>query len=275
MSRWAAIAKNWSNHTSPVRPSIGDLSIYSEFIKKYSVVRPRTLLLGATPELRDLLYQHEAKVVIVDFSIAMLNRTTDLLTCARPTKERWIIGDWRRANDYLGQVDLVVGDLILRPIHPSQRHDFLRMLANLTIGNGMVILREQFRPLTHVPLNIYVETLRRKFKLTPRNFEICLVYYLLNTYSNGRTIDFFGALRDVLEVANLSIDKDLVTSLQRVATTLTGRLGNMNFHPWSMITETELLELVETHFKVYERLQASDYPRSETYPIFVLQPYLP
>ena len=57
---WKKIASVWKDILSPSRPSLGDIRIYDKFIKQEIKKRKllKALILGATPELRDLLSKY-------------------------------------------------------------------------------------------------------------------------------------------------------------------------------------------------------------------------
>ena len=65
-SAWKQIAKTWKLLSFPWRPNKENLADYEKFILKSikGVKNPRVLLLGATPEIRDMLakYRIESKM---------------------------------------------------------------------------------------------------------------------------------------------------------------------------------------------------------------------
>ena len=73
-------AEKWAKTLPPSRPSRGDLDIYRKLISKYKEKkRPvKALILGATPELRDLLAYFKFEVTVADINPAMIQAMTSL-----------------------------------------------------------------------------------------------------------------------------------------------------------------------------------------------------
>jgi len=65
-------AKKWRKTLPPARPSRGELRVYNQIVKSLSPQIKTALILGATPELRDLLARQKIKISLVDFNINMI-----------------------------------------------------------------------------------------------------------------------------------------------------------------------------------------------------------
>ena len=70
---WKEFAARWERYyTPPGRPSKQAINTYKEFTSKAiagAARQPRTLVLGSTPELRDLLQELKCQVAIVDINL--------------------------------------------------------------------------------------------------------------------------------------------------------------------------------------------------------------
>lgn len=143
---WAANATKWPAIGPPWRPSRGDLALYRRFAA--ASLPGRTLVLGATPELRDLLAEHASTMpppVVADRSVPMLEAMTLLARTARAEHERWHVGDW--CDEALGcaAFDLVLADLVWWTL-PVARQDTLRdRVASLLVPGGLFVSRFRFR----------------------------------------------------------------------------------------------------------------------------------
>jgi len=107
---WSGYAQGWSDRWSPWRPSFGDIDIYQMLAGKK--LNGRVLLLGATPELRDLIAQNGGKTTLIDICPEMVGAATKFLNYSNPKNETWIMADWCEmpfSSDYF---DLVIGDFM-------------------------------------------------------------------------------------------------------------------------------------------------------------------
>lgn len=107
---WEANSRRWGEVASPLRPSIGDKRIYEDLAG--TTLQGTVLVLGATPEIRDLVAPCAAKVVLVDQSPAMLAKMSEKLLVANPLNEVWIKADWCKAPLARRSIDLVIGDMV-------------------------------------------------------------------------------------------------------------------------------------------------------------------
>lgn len=132
----------WEQIESPWRITHGESLLYLEGIAPFRGRSPRTLILGATPELRDLITPLGGKVVLVDLSLSMLTRMSKLLRVADPDKEIWIRGDWLDTplpDDYF---DVVLADLVFSLVLPEQHLALAEKIRKTLRKGGRFILRE-------------------------------------------------------------------------------------------------------------------------------------
>jgi hypothetical protein len=97
---WTGITKEWAVMIPPLRPSFGEITIYQRCLeniigKKRKKIR--ALILGATPELRDLTARLGIDTTIVDVNPNMVRGMTELLEYS-DGQEKVVIGTnilWR------------------------------------------------------------------------------------------------------------------------------------------------------------------------------------
>src|SRR5436305_8539394 len=102
---WEAAASRWSR--VPRRPTPGDVTIYRRLAGRR--LAGSVLILGVTPELRDLVAEAGARPVIVDSSSAMYEATSRMLGRSDPAHETVIETDWCEADLPGGAVGSVLG----------------------------------------------------------------------------------------------------------------------------------------------------------------------
>ena len=73
-------AARWAKTLPPARPAKEDIIIYRRFFNQYKNKNGKTklLILGATPELRDLAASLKFDVTVADFNIEMIRALTPL-----------------------------------------------------------------------------------------------------------------------------------------------------------------------------------------------------
>jgi len=127
------IAQVWSRYKPPIRPSMEDIKIYESIMNQ----KAKTLLLGATPEIRSLAHQYEHDLTAVDISEPMYY---DLDSLVYPKgNSRFICCDWV-TMDLGEQFDLVIADGSINMLHPQQHQRFMENVAKHMTPNGLFVL---------------------------------------------------------------------------------------------------------------------------------------
>lgn len=134
----------------PTAPSKSEREIYEKFLMRAIKGKrnPKALVLGVTPELREMALKNNCKVVSVDISKDMIEEMKDLVRHKYPKKEIIIQGNWLTAPLEKNSFDLVMGDASFNNL-PSLG-DAKRLLAKikrvLKLG-GYLLIRE----VVHLP----------------------------------------------------------------------------------------------------------------------------
>ncbi len=95
---WISNAQRWAKYEPPLRPSKGEIKIIKDILKKVKGNskdwRKKALILGATPEYRDLLAQLKYQATIFDFNRDSVKSMTQLLKYKGIKKEKLVLGNW-------------------------------------------------------------------------------------------------------------------------------------------------------------------------------------
>lgn len=147
-SAWREIATRWTRYAPPARPSAGDVSHMKRGLRR--LIQARTahgdeqldvLLLGSTPELRDMLAEFpEVRVTLIDCELSMMKAMTELMT-AKPLGEVWVEGDWLAAPLLIGHYDAVLSDLVLGNIDPAGQAKLILRVHDLLKPSGRWLTR--------------------------------------------------------------------------------------------------------------------------------------
>ncbi len=112
---WFEFAKTWKKTYPPARPSQKNIADYEKFLRevvKSNKKGVKILLLGATPELRDLFAECEnIQVTLVDVNMDMILAMTELMK-KKTENEIWIKSDWLTVPLSNNYYDLVFGDYV-------------------------------------------------------------------------------------------------------------------------------------------------------------------
>ncbi len=145
---WERNAERWATLGPPWRPSAEDLVNYRTLCQEG--LTGNVLILGATPELRDLVARerpHGASppVVVADVSSAMLERMSALLQVAKPKDERWVVSDWCDLSFPMDSFDLILGDVIWQLMSVPKQMRLREVLAGMLKPKGRLVIRFRFR----------------------------------------------------------------------------------------------------------------------------------
>lgn len=260
----------WNFYPSPIRPSKNDLKIYKNFLAKNGHIE-RVLILGSTPELRDLVAQEtKAKAYIADFSEFMPAEMLKFTHYADPLKETWIKDDWLSLHLPEKSFDVILGDLILQQITPEFESAFLRKINLLLKETGFFIARFNFLDSSVTRKNIS-EAINQTFAPTLSEYQksIILKLRILWLFSDP------GIRKLNREISAKKFDqflKENAVNNGLLDTVRNSLFADMNsFRTWSPPEERELTNLISRHFQILDREHANDYEYSRLYPIFLLQ----
>lgn len=134
-SEWKKLAKTWAALKPPWKPSNERIKIYHEIIKKH-VKRKEALLLGATPEIRDLLAKLKMKVTILDISPSMIRAMTSLKK--KKNEENIVIGNWLTTK-LDKKYNLVIGDSVVNNLSLKQVNRFFQQVKGFLKDDGIFI----------------------------------------------------------------------------------------------------------------------------------------
>lgn len=141
------MAERWETYyTPPGRPSIEALKYYKQFAKdatKGLRRRPRGLVFGATPELRDLLTEMKFEATMIDINLEMINAMTEFIKRKNP-QEVIIKEDWVNNCLKSNYFDVAVGDLILGNVPWESQDTLLKSVHRVLKPGGAFITKIEF-----------------------------------------------------------------------------------------------------------------------------------
>jgi 2-polyprenyl-3-methyl-5-hydroxy-6-metoxy-1,4-benzoquinol methylase len=168
---WEYMCERWSLFAPPGRPSKQDVEnfkklLYRSFSQK-SNEQFNVLVLGATPEIRDMLAEDKRiSVTLVDITFDMLISMTHLMKNKNPNEIR-VKANWLTVPLKEGYFDAVLSDLVICNVAAGDHNQFYRKILELMKPDGHWINR------------VYV---------IDKNTQIRTLDQLLEQYSQKETI---------------------------------------------------------------------------------------
>ena len=77
-SQWQQFAQQWALYGPPQRPSPSEIGVFRQLLKGLPK-DSKGLVLGSTPELRDLLHNYGLKVTVVDIQPQVIKILRDFM----------------------------------------------------------------------------------------------------------------------------------------------------------------------------------------------------
>ena len=138
------LSHKWTNMTWPNRPSIGELSIYTDYLRKYqnSHRNVSCLILGSNVEFRDWAYEENLDVTL------MHNNEEYHLATYRELRHKnapytLVLTDWHEIN-FDNKYDLIVGDEIIGNVSKENMENFLKRVAKSLKPGGMFLSKSYY-----------------------------------------------------------------------------------------------------------------------------------
>jgi SAM-dependent methyltransferase len=114
--------------------------LYSRSVEGASEIH--ALVLGATPELRDIVLSYGHQLTTVDRDVAALAEKNRQMHYQDHPNEQVIVADWFNMHLPKGQYDVVLGDGVLTALSKDDQAKLLDILHETLKPTGFLLLRE-------------------------------------------------------------------------------------------------------------------------------------
>jgi SAM-dependent methyltransferase len=264
---WKRNAADWQKRRSPWRPSKGDISLYKKSIDEK--LPGQILILGATPELRDLIASTDTRVVLIDICPEMIASTSRLLAVSRPEDEKHVVADWRKMPFPDSSFDVIVGDFFWWLFSVANQGLLRDEIARVLKPDGILVSRIHFCNTKFVGADLEGMIKKHLSRLTEDNasqndMKELLLYRLLDatTDTASQRLDTTTAAAAIEKLLSENTGNELRRSfLEKCAAALRGRVD------WSSQTREQILECLEKRFVLENEAPAEDYEDSRFFPI--------
>lgn len=141
--KWSKLSEYWDMFAEPSRPSRGDIINYNKLLSEAlkSKKQADILVLGSTPEIRELLFKfsatHGAKITCLDMTRNMYEAMSNLMDM-KNKYEKFVLGNWVDTK-FKNKFDIIIGDYVNGNIGEEYRDRYFKnILSNLKNGGSFI-----------------------------------------------------------------------------------------------------------------------------------------
>jgi ubiquinone/menaquinone biosynthesis C-methylase UbiE len=138
---WKNMPKLWLKTTSPLRPTNKSMKQYEDSLLKLSMPEPNILILGSTPEIRQLAYMTKpnAKLICCDLNQEMFEQMS--IEISHNPNEKFVLSNWTDIGLPDSYFDLILGDAVYGNIDIERQDLFLSKVKSLLKPTGEFVTR--------------------------------------------------------------------------------------------------------------------------------------
>ncbi len=282
---WENISKDYSKLLIPNRPSQDDCRNYGLLINKVLKKKnnAKIMVMGATPELRRILYTYEflqqGEVFCVDVSSEMYKAMSDFLMKA-DFKEKFLKRSWLDTKFKNETFDLIVGDEVICNINKKEHNNLFQEIGRILKDSGVWITRHNFYTEQVKKINVkkILLNLARKIYIGEYCFQQAanilypdLFYYeSCVNQGNNSTISHLKIMeheyrRSFKNHKFNQIIKELIAFYERNIVSMCGD------YKWYVLSEKESEQELKNYFIIKEKVYAQDYPSVKCSSIYLLK----
>ncbi|MBI4453881.1 class I SAM-dependent methyltransferase [Candidatus Woesearchaeota archaeon] len=277
--RYSKFVEDWKKARFPARPSEEEMPILDRLMRGIEINEvkddvkgkkkgtlnynqgKKLLILGATPEFRDLGFKLKLKVTCADINIDMLEGMKQLMEF--PNSEEVLVKcDWLNMPFEDNSFDLVFAEQSINIIEVEHFDDFLREAKRVLKDKGIFVLK------AIVLLDENEENILKKAREQKRDIiyiydKVCNMpkHYINNVRSHKDVSKYFSGLIKQGKISQAEYDKFIHHF---------GAICNADLKLHALLKE-EFEKILKTHFRIREILYGKDFEKHSLHPIYVLE----
>lgn len=180
VTNWSkSLSHKWTNMTWPNRPSVSELALYTNYLRKKDPnKRKSVLLLGSNVEFRDWAYEENLDLCVMN------NDEEYHLATYRELRHKNLpyklfLQDWRLVN-FDNEFDFVVGDALIGNLNTTDIEPFVARVAKSLLPGGYFFSKSYYIPRnykTKKPEDIFADFNKNAKALNPIaycNFDLTM-----------------------------------------------------------------------------------------------------
>jgi SAM-dependent methyltransferase len=274
---WMVLIKTWGKYVMPpAKPCKGQLKIYDKILKDMArkVERPRSLILGSTPEFRDLCIKNNFKTTACDINPHMIKAMNQLMRYKNNPKNIALNIDWLKMKFPKNSYDLVMGDLSLGQIlNEKKLEHLLKKIAFILKPEGIFLTREPTRYSVKPMITgkKWIELIKQYEKGKMNEVDL---YFFYKHQSDANDFTKSPSIMDWPPVLYKLIDIKKKTKLKGLNRFIKWSLKTLSTKPKPMIIYTKkgLENLLGKYFNLSPIKQCDDHAYCKYMPMFLAKP---
>lgn len=268
---WSQYSTSWDQRLPPWRPSHGDISIYEECGGEK--LGGNVLLLGATPELRDLVARYGGKLFLSDFSPTMISSMKMFMEHADLASESHIVGDWCNTLFPERFFDLVLGDFVWWLLSVERQRRLRDKIYNALADDGRFITRVHYYDPNVLNQITAEQVIQAHIRLLENGQSENLVMEKMFAQLVDVSTDAEFQRLDIPKIApsfQYFLDSDSISTNSKAF--LTKALARwIKRAEWTSQTKEQIVQCLEEKFILASKISAIDYQEAPLFPILTLR----
>lgn len=264
---WQKNSERWFSVGSPWRPSRGDIAIYKKLVG--NKIAGNVLILGSTPELRDLIAEEKNCPTLIDASEVMLKKMLSLAKVAKAEGEKWITSGWEETLFPVNHFDLVLGDMVWWVLSVPNQITLADKIGKILKPDGLFVSRFRIRNLKRANENFFVTVEKYLERLDNESHKKQLIRNEMISRLHDITADADTCRVNRKKTKNLILEIATKINNLRHKKFLEDASLNLLSADWTSQTKEEIITILQNNFTLKKELSAKDYD-AEFYPVIKL-----
>ncbi len=266
---WFQIAEKWREYNYPVKPSPMETRFFEKEIKDLlkREKRIKALVLGATPEFRDLLAKHKIDTVLIDNNLTSVKAMTFLMK-RKTKKEKIVVGDWLKMPFKENTFDIVFSDSAQDNIKFKNFNKFFNNVYQILKPEGYWFFAAvNVEKNQSISLKKYIKKYKEKPKIF-KDFRNFASYF----FRVGRGPDFYKPKTRSFDFAKID---QRVKALIEEGKISSKALKDICFHlnyEQVLIGQTDFKKMLKKNFNIFKEMKKDKHPGMEIKWAAILKP---
>ena len=160
--------RRFEYHTPVTKPTDSEISIFERHLERAvnGKGNPKVLIIGPSPELRDLTAKRKLHTTVVADDLELIERTADLMK-KRNERERWLEGNLTELPLKDNSFDVIFGDQVVSDVMPFKGEKFYGKMRGIVKNKGFSVIRSVVFSKTE---ESFERKVSRHFKIVEKEF---------------------------------------------------------------------------------------------------------
>ena len=254
----------WKDIKPPIRPYEEEIRYFKEILKNKvdSEIDVKVLILGSTPELRDIVYSLNLSPTVVDYSIENYQLMGEL--CRYERNDTVVHCDWMDMLGTLspGSFDIILGEAAFNVIRPEYAEKLFCICNKLLKESGQLLIKQWIRFSNSRP------TITDLQRVTDKK---CEDFYFSNCYPLH--IMFYDFENEVVYLKEIARQLEILFQQGKITYQEYQSIERLNYSKVELNvyipTETDFGQSFDKYFSIFSVLK-SNVKYGDFHPIYVL-----